>query len=242
MSTTRYLDIKSNAGHAHFIYDNLNKNKDIKRQMGAMKCKTLMSKKEIKKEWNELYANFPLEGLPWHSQRPAQALVGLINKKEINKGLCLDIGCGAATNSLYLASKGFAVIGLDISIQAIHLAKKKAEFPKSKTNFVVADAAILPFKDSSFDFIFDRGCFHHIPSLERKVFVEGLHRVLGENGKYLLICFSDKNPPRENTFSQSDIFDYFSSYFDIHWIRSSIFREFGRINRFFYFVFMSKLP
>jgi len=204
-----------------------------------MRCNSEADKKEIRKEWEDIYGNFPLEGLPWHSQQPAPPLVRLIDKKQIKKGLCLDIGCGAGSNILYLASKGYKVVGVDISAQALRLAKTRAEAGKIASNFAAADAVNLPFKDSSFDFIFDRGCFHHIPSAERKIYIEGLQRVLRKNGKYSLICFSDKNPLRENTFSRRDIFDYFSPYFKIHWIRPSVFREFDLIERFFHVVFMA---
>ncbi|MFH1338607.1 MAG: class I SAM-dependent methyltransferase [Candidatus Omnitrophota bacterium] len=202
----------------------------------------IVNKREIKKEWDELYGHFPLESLPWHSERPARALVDAIKKGGIKKCNALDICCGAGTNSLYLAVKGFRVTGLDISGEALRLAKKRFENSKISPGLVNGDAANLPFKDKTFGFVFDRGCFHHIPMAERPQYVEEAHRVLKPGGNFLLICFSDKNPPRENTFSKKAIADYFSPHFEIIRIKSSVFRELRKHPRFFYVAFMEPHP
>lgn len=199
-----------------------------------------VNKKEIKKEWDELYGHFPLESLPWHSERPARALADAVKKGGIKKCDALDICCGAGTNSLYMAEKGFRVTGLDISWEALRLAKKRLESGKIGAGLVNGDAASLPFKDKAFGFVFDRGCFHHIPVTQRPQYAEEAHRVLKAGGNLLLICFSDKNPPRENTFSKKAIAGYFSPRFKIIRIKSSVFSEFRKHPRFFYVTFMEK--
>ncbi|NWG11350.1 class I SAM-dependent methyltransferase [Candidatus Bathyarchaeota archaeon] len=54
-------------------------------------------------------------------------LVNLVEKGVIKKGKALDICCGAGTNTVYLAKKGFEVTGIDISSKAIEYATEKAK-------------------------------------------------------------------------------------------------------------------
>ena len=64
-------------------------------------------------EWDEIYKKNPLEALPWELGRPRQALVGLVETGVIKKGKALDTCCGVGTNAIYLAKKGFQVVGID---------------------------------------------------------------------------------------------------------------------------------
>jgi 2-polyprenyl-3-methyl-5-hydroxy-6-metoxy-1,4-benzoquinol methylase len=41
-------------------------------------------------------------------------------------GEVLDVGCGEASISLYLAERGYTVVGLDLSPTAIDLARREA--------------------------------------------------------------------------------------------------------------------
>jgi SAM-dependent methyltransferase len=71
---------------------------------------------------------------------------------EFVKGRVLDIGCGAGRHSLYLQSKGFDVLGIDISPLAIKVCKlrglRKAE---------VMSIEEINFKPNSFDTIIMMG-------------------------------------------------------------------------------------
>ena len=60
-------------------------------------------------EWDRIYRRYPLEDLPWELGRPRKVLVELVEKGLIKRGKALDICCGAGTNALYLAKKGFQV-------------------------------------------------------------------------------------------------------------------------------------
>ena len=45
----------------------------------------------------------------------------------IQPGRALDIGCGEGFYSLYLASLGFDVVGIDLSDRAVELARQNAK-------------------------------------------------------------------------------------------------------------------
>lgn len=171
--------------------------------------------KIIKNNWEGAYYNTQYNELPWERNKPENELIRLIKEKKI-KGKVLDLGCGAGTQSIYLDKNGFKVTGLDISENAIKIAKQRANKEKVKINFIVGNAFDLKFKDKTFNFIFDRGCFHHIPIPYRNNFVRGIYRVLMNKGKYHLMCFSNTNKWfQENLFSLKKINKYFGKYFDI---------------------------
>lgn len=177
-------------------------------------CMTKIEK-AIQERWDETYRSTPEKSLPWETFEPEPELVDVINKGWVGKGSALDICSGLGTNSLYMAEMGLDVYGIDISPTAVDKATARAEQRGITCHFSVGNAFKLDFPSKSFDFILDRGCFHHIPKGYRRGYISGLHRVLSDQGKLLLLCFSDKNSWEGNTFSIEDIRDYFSSHFDI---------------------------
>jgi len=59
------------------------------------------------------------------------------------------------------------------------------------------------------------GCFHHILPRHREEFIEGVSRTLTPGGHYFMECFSQKNGPAWNHFTEQGIRRLFSPSFDI---------------------------
>jgi 2-polyprenyl-3-methyl-5-hydroxy-6-metoxy-1,4-benzoquinol methylase len=191
-------------------------------------------------EWDQIYRKYPLEELGWELGRPRPILVEFVEKGRIKKGKALDICCGAGTNTVYLAEKGFEVTGIDISQKAIAYAKKKAQQANVKVDFRVQNFLELPFATAEFDFVFDMGCFHHVKVEDRPKFIKGVHCVLKNGGTYLLTCFSYKNGSAWNHFTKKQITDLFSHHFEIDEISHISSIEGDDVRRFFYTVLMKK--
>jgi SAM-dependent methyltransferase len=62
----------------------------------------------------------------------------------------LDLGCGEGHNTRLLVREGAEVVALDTSTQFIAAAAAES---RHRIRFVLADGAILPFGDASFDFV-----------------------------------------------------------------------------------------
>ena len=172
-------------------------------------------------DWEDIYREHFLEEIPWHEDEPAEYLVDLLNKREIKIGVALDVCSGAGTNTVYLAEKGFDVTGIDISETATRIAEQRAEEVGVSKNCKFFSGDVLKFniQKDKFDFIFDRGCYHHIPRKDKPKFAKIICDSLKKGGKYLLLCFSDKNPPWKKNVSKEEIKENFSKYFDIGRIR-----------------------
>jgi len=191
-------------------------------------------------DWDRVYRSYPLEALPWELGRPRQVLVELVEKGIIKKGKALDICCGAGTNTVYLAQKGFEVTGMDISSGAAEYAREKAERAQVKIRFLVENFLRLPFRDEEFDLVFDMGCFHHVRVKDRAAFIKGVRRVLKTRGAYFLVCFSYRNGPAWNHFTKEQITQIFSEYFKINDIKHVSSVEGDGVTRHFYSVLMEK--
>lgn len=61
----------------------------------------------------------------------------------------LDVACGKGRHSIYLNKKGYTVTGIDLSVNNIASAKRKAH---NNLHFLVQDMR-QPFKDETFDYV-----------------------------------------------------------------------------------------
>ena len=61
-------------------------------------------------------------------------------------GLCLDLGCGTGRNFDTIRDSGRTIVGVDRSSDQLRLARTRTDGP-----LIEADAAALPFADSSFE-------------------------------------------------------------------------------------------
>ena len=64
-------------------------------------------------------------------------------------GRCLDLGCGNGRFVPLLAEWGWSVVGVDVSVDQLRVAREKVG--ELAEQLVQADAATLPFEDGSFD-------------------------------------------------------------------------------------------
>ena len=98
----------------------------------------------------------------------------------------------------------------------------------------------LAFADEVFGFVFDMGCFHHLGPEDRAEFIRGVCRVLKPGGLYMLTCFSYRNGPGWNHFTEKQLVDFFSDFFRFKTIRHYSSLEGDGGIRFFFTVLMEK--
>lgn len=130
---------------------------------------------------------------PWDIGRPQGEVVRLDEAGEF-RGRILDCGCGAGENSLYLASRGREVVGLDMSSLAVRRSREKAAARGLDATFLVANALELHGDErlgGGFDTALDSGLFQVLSDPERARYAESLRGVLRGGGTLLLICFSE---------------------------------------------------
>ena len=183
----------------------------------------------------DIYKNTPLDKIPWNIESPPDALLALCESRQISSCKTIDLGCGTGHYAIYLASRGYDVTGVDISPSAIKIARENAQKKGTKSNFLTADVlGNLSELKETFDFAYDWEVLHHIFPENRKKYVENVHRILHPKGKYLSVCFSEKNSqfggsgkyratPLGTTLyfsSEEELKNLFHPYFEIKELKS----------------------
>jgi ubiquinone/menaquinone biosynthesis C-methylase UbiE len=73
----------------------------------------------------------------------------------------LEVGCGGGEDSLALAAKGANPVCIDVSSESMNLIKTNMEKFSINGELLIADGFSLPFKDNSFDLVFNTGVIEH---------------------------------------------------------------------------------
>jgi SAM-dependent methyltransferase len=145
--------------------------------------------------WDENYVSGDFRE-KWHREHPSRELVTVVAAAMVPSGAhVLDIGCGAGTETIYLAIHGYRAIGVDFSPEAIKVARQRAQEADVTVDWRVGDALDLPIEDGAIDFAFDRGCFHHVPEEDRPRYAEQVARVLRPGGRLFLRGFDPAGDP-----------------------------------------------
>lgn len=101
----------------------------------------------------------------------------------------LDVGCGTGTLALLAKQQhpALEVNAVDPGESVIGVAREKAAKSKTVVNFSVCGAEELPFEDKSMDTITSSLAFHHMPTEIKRRALSEIHRVLKDDGQFLLV-------------------------------------------------------
>jgi len=111
--------------------------------------------------WNKFWSSHPGTALDTLGEvidhAKLQHLLSIMPKK----GISVEIGCGSARISSWLANKGYETFAIDYSKSALKGAKSSYARLGSLGNFVCGDAFQLPFKNETVDIVLSTGLLEH---------------------------------------------------------------------------------
>lgn len=123
----------------------------------------------------------------------------LVSDAHVRRGMrVLDLGSGTGYPALLTAQtvgSGGSVIGLDLAESMLAVAERKAtRLGLTNVTFRTADAASVPFEQSSFDAVISRFCLMFLPQIPQAV--AEIARVLRPGGYVAIAVWSvpEKNP------------------------------------------------
>ena len=183
----------------------------------------LFKKKSLKNLFFDLWYRFGKP--PWIIDEAQPDLIAAVEKGEVRGPTVLDVGCGTGDNAIYLASRGFDVTGVDISVKAIGIANKKAREAEVDVTFMTLDALNIGTLAKKFDTVLDFGLFHNLKG-DRERYIRALSDVGASKGQLLMLCFSDQAGEYgvyphfyPKPMSRDEIRASFSKGWKIEWIR-----------------------
>ncbi|MFC1477158.1 class I SAM-dependent methyltransferase [candidate division KSB1 bacterium] len=146
-------------------------------------------------DMEKIYQRIGPDEIPWNIEEPPKELVELVETGIMQPCRTIDMGCGTGNYAVYLAGNGFDVTAVDISPTAIKIAEENAAKRGVACQFIAADVlGDLAEVEGKFDFAYDWELLHHIYPEQRRQYVQNVYKKLHPEGRYLSLCFSEKNP------------------------------------------------
>ena len=127
----------------------------------------------------------------------AERLQEVVDLGRPQKGdLVLDVATGTGNTAFALAPHVRRVIGLDLTREMLDQARRiTAERNIPNVDWVIGDAAVLPFQDDTFDLYTVRAAPHHFPDVD--VFMSEAWRVLKPGRDAVFIDCAPPMPARD---------------------------------------------
>ncbi len=148
--------------------------------------------------WEAAYRRGPATALSWYQPEPARSLAAILKFLPSREGRIVDIGGGASTLIDHLLEAGYRYpVVLDLSYQALAIARRRLTAGSSRAGWLTADARSLPLAADSCDLWHDRAVLHFLVNPEdRRMYCAELSRTLRPGGVAVIATFSPGGPER----------------------------------------------
>jgi SAM-dependent methyltransferase len=111
----------------------------------------------------------------------------LFSRLRGSQGSLLELGCGIGVDSVQLARCGYDVFAVDLSENALAVAREFAARREVRIDFRLGNAEGLAFPNDSFDVVYSFGVLHHTPNIEKAV--AEVRRVLKPGGTAYVMLY-----------------------------------------------------
>jgi SAM-dependent methyltransferase len=138
-------------------------------------------------------AAYRLRLAPRPSDVPDHRLVELVEGPDrLPPGRALDLGCGTGRNALYLASRGWDTIGVEMAGHAVAAAARTATAKALPARFMRGDVTRLGELDigDGFTLLMDGGCYQMIPANRRDAYAQSVTAVAAPGARLIVVGFS----------------------------------------------------
>jgi tellurite methyltransferase len=117
----------------------------------------------------------------------------------------LDLGCGEGRDSVFFATEGFEVVGVDLSRAGIAKGRRLADARGVRARWLIGDMTRL--RDAgAFDLVYSCGAIHYVPRPRRERLFPRLRSLTRPGGLHALVVFTD----REVYVEKGETIDYFT--------------------------------
>ena len=155
--------------------------------------------------------------MPWAHDEPTLFLRDIVAQRG-ESGKALDIGCGAGTDSLYLASAGWDVTSLDFMPSALKMTSARAAEAGLELTAIEADVTKWEPTDK-FDLVLDHGLLHNMDPDKHSLYRERIMQVVADDGEFVILHWLKRTPDEPQSeigptrTSREDIQKFFAPEF-----------------------------
>ena len=153
------------------------------------------------------------QDLPWAHSDPTLFLAEICQRRK--PGRALDIGCGAGTDSVYLAKMGWDVTALDFMPKALEYTQNRAREAGVTVRPVEADITEWATPEP-FDLVLDHGLLHNMDPVRYPAYRERVLAAIADDGDLLLLHWHPRYPGQPSgrmgplRASREDILKFFA--------------------------------
>jgi SAM-dependent methyltransferase len=137
-------------------------------------------------------------------------------------GRALDLGCGMGTKSVYMATHGWDVTGVDFVPRALKEARRRADAAGVKVDFREGDVTRLGDLGLTpgYSLLFDFGCYHGLNRDQRARYAEGVTALAAPGATLLMMAFTKALPPVPSGVSETELRERFGPAWDLAWTKT----------------------
>jgi len=160
---------------------------------------------------------------PWDRVTPIELKAVIEGPDALPAGRALDLGSGLGTKSIYMASHGWDVTGVEAVPRALREAQRRAKAAGVTVDFRLGDVTRLGDLGlkPGYQLLFDFGCYHGLKAEERVRYAEGASVLAAPGASLYMMEFTRAVPPVPSGVSDSELRERFGSAWDLLWSRPS---------------------
>jgi SAM-dependent methyltransferase len=151
-----------------------------------------------RRHWEQVYTTKPATGVSWYAPHLERSLELIERAAGGRDARIIDVGGGASTLVDDLLDRGYrALTVLDLSEQALDVAKARLGARARDVTWLAADATTVALPDAAYDVWHDRAVFHFLVDRRaRERYVARVLRAVRPGGHVIVATFGLQGPER----------------------------------------------
>ena len=168
------------------------------------------------------------EDLPWAHDEATLFLARICSER--SPGKALDIGCGAGTDSVFLARRGWDVTSLDFMPKALEFTQQRAQDAGVSVTPVEADIADWE-PPQQYDLVLDHGLLHNVDPVRYPAYRQCIMSAIADEADFVLLHWHPLYPEQPNgemgprRVSRAAIGDFFAPELQERYFASEEFED-----------------